>query len=77
MPFRLFIVILTNTVVTSIIYYLVMCHIAQFVERLIGIGAQGPKISRNLPNIKGTHRDTVFADNDHTERSITRTELNL
>ena len=45
MTFR---VILTDTVVTNIINYLVPCKIAQFVDRSIGIGMSRPKISKNV-----------------------------
>ena len=37
-------------VVTYIIYYLVPCNIAQFVDRSIGIETQRPKISKKLPD---------------------------
>ena len=43
-------VILTVTVVTNFMYYLVPCKIAQFVERSIGIGSSRPKISKNFPD---------------------------
>ena len=46
MTFR---VILTDTVVTNIMYYLVSCKIAQFVDRSIGIG-----ISKKLPDKEHT-----------------------
>ena len=47
-------VILTDTVVTNIMYYLVRCKIAQFVERSIGIGMSRPKISKKTSR-QGTH----------------------
>ena len=47
MTFR---VILTDTVVTNIMYYLVPCKNAQFVVRSIGIGMSRPKIIIKLPD---------------------------
>ena len=66
MTFR---VILTDTVVTNIMYYLVSCKIAQFVDRSIGIGMSRPKISKKLPD-KEHIKNSVHCD--HCENGIKR-----